>query len=186
MNPEKWLQEHGDALYRYALLRIHNETEAQDLVQETFLAALKNVQTFSQQSATRTWLIGILKHKIIDLTRRQFRELPLDEDLASEDHLLDDFFNEKGHWISPPSVWNNPEKSLENTHFWHILHQCVQYLPPKFAYLFTLKELNDVTNEKICKELELSATNLWVMLFRTRLQLRQCLEIHWLGQKEVS
>lgn len=186
MNPQTWLEEHGDALYRYALLRVHHETEAEDLVQETFLAALKNRQNFSQQSATRTWLIGILKHKIIDLTRRQFRELPLDENESTTDDLLDDFFNEKGHWISPPTAWQCPEKSLENTHFWQILHHCIQYLPPKFAYLFTLKELNDVNNEKICKELELSTTNLWVMLFRTRLQLRQCLEIHWLGQKEVS
>lgn len=187
-NPETWVEEHGDVLYRYALFQVKNEMAAEDLVQETFLAALKAQDKFSQQSALRTWLIGILKHKIADYFQQQWREQPLEE-LAEQENMdekiaLADFFTKSGHWISPPAAWNHPFQALEQEQFWQILQRCISNLPPKLEHLFTQKEINEVENEKICKELKITVTNLWVMLFRARLQLRQCLEQNWFGKKE--
>jgi RNA polymerase sigma-70 factor (ECF subfamily) len=180
--PERWLDEHGDALFRFALLRIHNETTAEDLVQETLLAAWSAQSRRSGESSERTWLIGILKHKIVDHVRRSWREQPLEDDPVEgnpEEPGMEEFFSPEGTWDRQPAGWGNPLRSLEQQQFYEVLQQCLQRLSPRLAQLFVLRELHDMSNEEICKELGVSATNVWVMLYRARMGLRQCLEFRW-------
>jgi len=185
-NKSDWLTEHGDYLYRFALARLRDPHQAEDAVQETLLAAIQN-QTFEGKSAARTWLTGILKHKIIDLMRRNSREQAMGdiaEDLPQdlpEDGGMDDFFDETGHWADKPQSWGKPEGELEQKQFLGILQQCMDKLPPKLASLFMMREVHESDNEEICKELDISSTNAWVMLYRARMGLRKCLELHWMG-----
>jgi RNA polymerase sigma-70 factor, ECF subfamily len=181
-NSHAWLTEHGDYLYRFALARLRDPHQAEDVVQETLLAAIQN-QTYEGKSSPRTWLTGILKHKIIDLIRRQMREQPLEhaDDLPDEPGMDDFFTEEDAHWLDKPQSWGGPEGLLEQKQFLDILQQCMDKLPPKLASLFLMREVHESDNEEICKELEISSTNAWVMLYRARMGLRKCLELHWMG-----
>lgn len=181
--PEKWLAEHGDALFRYACLRVRDRDAAEDLVQETLLAALQSKGDFAGRSSERTWLIGILRHKLADHWRRHGREAPLENctDAADPDELLELLFDaENGdHWRAPPFHWLKPDAALEQRQFWDVLSDCIGDLPPAQAQAFALCEIDGVAGAEVCKVLDVSPTNLWVMLHRARLRLRQCLEIHW-------
>ncbi|MDF9391959.1 MULTISPECIES: sigma-70 family RNA polymerase sigma factor [Methylococcus] len=180
--PERWLDEHGDYLFRFALLRVRDESTAEDMVQETLLAAMSAQHRCSGLSSERTWLTGILKHKVVDYLRRSWRERSLDDDPSAypgEDFGMDELFAPDGHWDRQPAHWGNPYSALEQSQFFEVLRRCIQRLPPRLAHLFVLKEIHDMSNEEICKELEVSATNVWVMLYRARLSLRQCLEYRW-------
>ena len=184
MNPPNrndWLAEHGDYLYRYALGRLRDPHLAEDAVQETLLAALQGGD-FAGKSAPRTWLTGILKHKIVDQFRRQLREVPLPapQDLADETAGMDEFFLEDGHWAEPPQSWGDPAGLLQQDQFLQVLQQCLDKLPRNLARIFLLRELEESDNEEVCKELQISPTNAWVMLYRARMGLRKCLEINWL------
>jgi len=181
--PHDWLNDHGDYLYRFALARLRDPHQAEDVVQETLLAAIQS-QSYEGKSAPRTWLTGILKHKIIDLIRKQSRQQPI-EDVAesvTDEVFADEFFNETGHWSEKPSAWPTPDGELEEKQFLSILQNCMDRLPKKLANLFLMREIFEDDNEVICKELEISPTNAWVMLYRARMGLRQCLELHWLGR----
>jgi RNA polymerase sigma-70 factor (ECF subfamily) len=180
--PEQWLDEHGDYLFRFALMRVGNESAAEDLVQETLLAALSAERRRSWQSSERTWLTGILKHKIVDHFRRIWREQPLEDDPPDDlpdEPGMDEHFTANGRWDSRPASWGNPHRALEQSQFFDVLQACMQRLSPKLRQLFILKELHDMSSEEICKELGVSATNVWVMLYRARMGLRQCLESKW-------
>jgi RNA polymerase sigma-70 factor (ECF subfamily) len=179
-----WLTEHGDYLYRFALARLRNSDQAEDAVQETLLAAMQN-QTYAGKSAPRTWLIGILKHKIIDLVRLQLREQPMGdatEDLPGEPGMEDFFAVDHRHWSEKPQNWGMPDGDLEQKQFLLVLQQCMDRLPKKLAAIFLLREIHESDNDEICKELNISATNAWVMLYRARMGLRKCMELHWLGR----
>jgi RNA polymerase sigma-70 factor (ECF subfamily) len=178
-NMHDWLNEHGDFLYRFALARLRDPHQAEDVVQETFLAAIKS--NFSGDSAPRTWLTGILKHKIIDVMRKSVREVAASDLVTDEDANIDEFFDEKGHWIDKPQAWDIPEDALEQKQFLSILQTCMDKLPAKSAQLFMMRDVHETDNEEICKELSISTTNAWVMLYRARMGLRKCLEINWLG-----
>lgn len=188
--PETWLETHGDYLYRYALSRLRDESLAEDLVQETLLAALKARHGFDGRAAERTWLTGILKHKIIDQLRRQYREVPLEYEPAANhedgDSGQEDFFTSNGRWTSPPGAWGDPAKAMENALFWEALARCVERLPARQQQLFVLREVHETSNEAICKELEISPTNAGVLLYRARMSLRQCLELNWFGQPRAQ
>lgn len=182
-DPNTWLDQHGDALFRYALLRVRNTTLAEDLVQETLLAALKARARYAGEASERTWLTGILNHKIIDHFRQTHREQPFADSLPDDEDISNNLFNERGHWAHPPSAWANPDQAFEQQKFWEALAECVARLPPRLAELFTLREINGMETEEICKVLNISTTNnAWVMLSRARMQLRQCLEIKWFGR----
>lgn len=175
-----WLNEHGDYLYRFALARLKDPHHAEDAVQETMLAAIKN-NSYEGESAVRTWLTGILKHKIIDLQRKQIREQPVSDiiDLDNSDTSMDDFFDQSGHWLERPQTLNMPDGSLEQKQFLTILDACINKLPAKLKAIFMLRDVQEVENENICKELNITATNAWVMLYRARMGLRKCLELNW-------
>lgn len=182
MNAVAWIDEHGSALYRYALMHTRHEQAAEELVQETFLAALQSMHRYEGGATVRTWLIGILKHKILDHFRRQSRETSLDElpEISSEiDEDSEDAFNERGGWKTKPSDWGNPLQSLESREFMEILQHCLDALPERLARLFMLREVMEENTEMICQEMSITPTNLWTMLYRARSGLRQCLDRNW-------
>lgn len=176
-----WLAEHGDYLYRYALARLRDPHLAEDAVQETLLAALAG-SGFAGKASPRTWLTGILKHKIIDQFRRQQRETALEEPDAvmEESPGMEEFFAEDGHWSESPQSWGDPGNLLQQDQFLVILQECMDRLPKNLARIFLLREVEESDNEEICKELEITPTNAWVMLYRARMGLRKCLELNWL------
>jgi RNA polymerase sigma-70 factor (ECF subfamily) len=175
--------QHRDYLYRYALLHLRDASRADDVVQETLLAAVESPERFSGRSSLRTWLTGILKHKIIDVFRKQAREQTVDNSGGSEsdEEFADLHFNKQDtdHWHSFPTSWGNPERSLEDKRFWEAFDQCSQQMPGQAARVFYMRELMGLETEQICQELSITPTNCWVMLYRARMNLRQCLEIRW-------
>jgi RNA polymerase sigma-70 factor (ECF subfamily) len=181
-NPESWIDLYGDELYRYALSFLGKESDAEDAVQETLLSALGSRKSFSGNSSEKTWLFGILKHKIADHFRRESRYILMDDFETDEDghsHFLDN-----GKWANPPSDWGQPERSLENRQFWTIFGACLKNLSPGLSRVFSMKALEDRPMDEICKELDLSTANGGVRMHRARLGLRKCLERHWF-RKEI-
>ncbi len=181
LDPTRWLEEHGDILYHYALGRVRNPDVAEDLVQDTLLAAFKGAESFSGQSTERTWLVGILKHKILDYFRTYKREVAYE---APQDQVTDpgSYLDRKGHWKVGQSEWiTQPEKAYERKEFWKILNRCLEKLNERQRDVFTMRELEEQNAEEICDKLDISSSNLWVLLHRARLQLKTCLEQNWLN-----
>lgn len=182
--PEHWVDQHGDYLYRFALSRLRDAKAAEDVLQETFLAALQGLDRFEGRSSERTWLAGILKHKILDHFRRSGREAELpDRDEPAD--VDPDWFDQDGHWKlddNSPAEWGDPARNLEQSRFWEAMARCLGELPPRTARAFTLREIDAEETDAICKTLDITPTNLWVMLHRARMHLRRCLERHWIGQ----
>ena len=174
---------HRGYLLRVAQLQLRDHDLAEDVVQETLVAALAG-SGFSGKSSLKTWLTGILKHKIVDAIRRKQRE-PLA--VASfgniENELdIDDFdalFTDKGSWDAPPADWGDPEESLNRRQFMDMMDFCLERLPPNPARVFMMREVMELETEEICKELAITANNLWVILYRGRMALRHCLEQNW-------
>ena len=184
-NPERWVDEYGDGLFRYAVLRLRDPEIAEDVVQETFLAALAAKERFTGQSTERTWLTGILKHKIVDHIRKASRETPLSDPVDTEE-TTKGFFTEKGTWRDQPADWgDDPSALLEKKEFKDILRQCLSELPGRLNDAFSLREIDGLSSKEVCKVLSVSATNLWVMLYRARMRLRKCLEMNWFEAKKA-
>jgi RNA polymerase sigma-70 factor (ECF subfamily) len=177
-----------DYLYRYALLQLRDPSRAEDVVQETLLAAMESRTGFSGKAQLRTWLTGILKHKIVDVFRRQKRESPAESPegtaLESDEEFADLYFDaaDRDHWRSFPQTWNDPERSLEQKRFWEVFELCSRQMPGQIARAFMMRELMGLETEEICKELGITANNCWVMLYRARMSLRQCLETRWFAE----
>jgi len=188
VDPERWVREHGDVLFGFVAMRVRDRAIAQDLVQETFLAALKAKEGFAGRSSERAWLFGILRNKLTDYYRRQAREVPLTdfESVVPEEKGA---FAESGvgkdGWINGagPKAWETPEQVLVSKEFQETLKRCLSRLPDSTAQVFSMREIDGVSSDEICKELGISPNNLWVMLHRARLGLRQCLEVNWFGKK---
>ena len=188
-SPDTWVDQHGDYLYRCAMLRVRDANVAQDLVQETLLAALQARHSFAGQSAERTWLVGILKHKAIDHVRRASREKPFEnlERMTAADDDDASCFGADGHWLNDhagPADWAcDPRKLTENAQFWEVLRYCLERLPERSAQVFSLKEIDGVDSDEVCKVLNVTPSNLWVLLHRARARLRECFETQWLGTR---
>lgn len=182
-SPRTQIEQHRAYLLRYASLQLRDAGAAEDAVQDTLTAALEGIDRFAGQSSMKTWLTGILKHKIIDHHRRQAREEPLTQDQdASEAEAVDALFRTDGHWAERPRQWNEPDQALENKRFLAALEQCTRNLPKKTARVFMMRDVMEIETEEICKELDITASNCWVMLHRARLALRECLETTWFGK----
>jgi RNA polymerase sigma-70 factor (ECF subfamily) len=147
-------------------------------VQETLLAALAAEKSFAGRSNLRTWLTGILKHKIVDAIRRSSRESPVETPDADE---FDALFDKTGHWRDMPTEW--PDDSLHQKQFLEALERCIQALPARTAQVFMMREHMGYETSEICKELGVTATHCWVLLYRARMALRECLEKGWLKEK---
>lgn len=184
-NFEQQLVAQRDYLMRFARLQLRNEAWAEDTVSETLLAALAKPQAFEGRSQLKTWLVGILKHKIIDSLRVRQREVVLDT--GSEDDSFDPLehmaFKADGHFAQRPADWGNPEQDLSSRQFMAVLDACTEKLPPMQARLFLMREWLELSSDEICKELGLTATNLYVQLHRARLRLRECLELNWFASR---
>ncbi len=183
-DPETWLQDYGDLLFRFALQRVRSEAIAEDLVQDTLLAGIQGFNKFNKQSSIKTWLVGILKHKIIDHYRKVSRESPALSDSDLGDDLLKYQFDDKCHWKANLVEWDTPEELLDNEQFWEAFHHCISRLPETMGNLFMLRTVEGLSSEDCCKVLNFKSTNhLWVVLSRTRMKLRQCLEIQWFDKQ---
>jgi RNA polymerase sigma-70 factor (TIGR02943 family) len=169
-------------LMRFARLQLRNEAWAEDAVSETLLAALAKPQAFQARSQLKTWLVGILKHKIIDSMRQRQREVLLDTG-PDEDSTADPLellaFKTDGHFAEKPADWGNPEQDLKSRQFMGVLDACTEKLPAVQGRLFLMREWLEMSSDEICKELGLTSTNLYVQLHRARLRLRECLELNW-------
>lgn len=164
-------------LLRYASLQLRDAQAAEDAVQDTLLAALAGESGFGRRASLRTWLTGILKHKIIDAIRRTSREAPA----AGEDEF-EALFDERGHWIEMPGAWSDPDASLDQKRFFAALELCLARLPMKTAQTFMMREHMGLETDEICKELAITATHCWVLLYRARMALRECLNKEWFGK----
>lgn len=172
-------------LLRYAILQLRDADRAEDAVQETLLAALAGGAGFGGRSNLRTWLTGILKHKIVDAIRRSNREpaVAFEAD-AGDGSEFDSLFDPRGHWVDAPQAWSRPDTALERAQFLAALEACLEQLPARTARAFMMREHMGLETEEICKELSITATNCGVMLYRARMALRLCLEGGWSGGKE--
>ncbi|MGM9515184.1 sigma-70 family RNA polymerase sigma factor [Roseateles sp. DB2] len=165
-------------LLKYARLQLRNEAWAEDAVSETLLAALERPDGFAGRSQLKTWLVGVLKHKLVDQIRRNCRELSSSRE--DEEDLDEQLFDSTGHWREAPGDWgSDPEQALRQLDFMRVLEACVDKLPGQQGRLFMMREWLELDTEEICKVLAISPTNLWVMLHRARLRLRECLELNW-------
>jgi RNA polymerase sigma-70 factor (ECF subfamily) len=179
LDPSEWVDQYGDYLFRYAMLRLRDRAAAEDLVQETFLAGIKDRKSFSGNSSESTWLVGILKHKIADHFRHRAREAPLEEGDLRE-HPDSSPFDGSGHWANGPTDWGgNPADLYREKKFLDQLTKCLSGLSPNHANAFTLREIEGADTGEICKVLNVTETNLWVILHRARMSLRRCLEANW-------
>ncbi len=178
LDPNTWIDKYSDYLFNYAIVRVNNHDLAKDLVQETFFAGLKSAKNFEGKSTERTWLISILKRKIIDY----YRKINSKKGQAEvRMNFYDDGDNE-GSWIEErvPQSWDNEaEKSIESVELSDQIDDCIDHLPERYAMVFRMKTIQEFDTEEICKELDITPSNLWVMIHRARTQLRKCLEDNW-------
>ncbi|MEM6855497.1 MAG: sigma-70 family RNA polymerase sigma factor [Planctomycetota bacterium] len=174
-NPQEWLDDHGDALFAYAWRRLGQRELAEDVVQDTLLAAWKHRDTFRGQATRRTWLIAILRRRIIDERRRKARRPALTV-LPS----ADEWFSPKGRWLTKPQAWNaDPADHCEKGDLQRVLARCIDGLPEDQAEAFKLRAMREISTQDCCNQLNVSTSNLGVRLYRARLALRRCLELNW-------
>jgi RNA polymerase sigma-70 factor (ECF subfamily) len=171
-------------LLRFARLQLRDTGAAEDAVQEAMLAALTGSHRFESRSSYKTWLIAILRNKIIDTIRAQRREVSassLADDEAGDDLLSESLFDQRGHWQpeAKPGRWADPEASFEQQQFWKVFEACLDHLPEKTARVFMMREILGLETGEICKETGISSSNCWVVLHRARSGLRICLETKW-------
>lgn len=184
---EQQLLEHRDYLLRFARLQLRNEAWAEDAVSETVLAALAKPHAFDNRSQLKTWLVGILKHKIIDALRHHRREVSgLDSSDDDADPLEYLGFKADGHFLQRPSDWGDPEQQFTSRQFFEVLDACAAKLPAAQGRLFLMREWLELSSEVICKELDLTPTNFYVQLHRARLRLRECLELNWFAKPHAT
>lgn len=170
---EGWVDQHADALYRFALMRVGDEHIAEDLVQDTFLAAFQGKAAFRGEASVRTWLIAILRLKLIDHLRREAKTTQRQDSELREEPVV---FERK----SRLNAWDcDPSKTLENKEFWTVFQSCTDKLPATLARAYLMRELDGCTTQQICELLGISTKNLSVRLFRARNAIRDCLDKHW-------
>ncbi len=177
-NPDKWVDNYSDELYRYALTRINDNGLAEDIVQETFLSAWKAKETYKGEATEKNWLYAICKNKIIDHFRKQTNNI-INSSSAEEDI----YFNEVEHWRDEPTPkeWGvSYTHSIETKEFYNVLELCKKSLKDIQQSVFVMKYMEDEEAENICKALDITASNYWVIIHRCKLHLRSCLEKNWI------
>lgn len=185
LDPTDWLDRHGDYLYRYALMRVRDTAAAEDLLQETLLAAMGSYQAHEGRSSERTWLVGIMNHKVVDYFRRLARtsEFQISNEEGRDDlGLFESEGTWRGHWREDQAPISWPVEAvrlLESREFWEILDRGLAQLSPQMAIAFTLREIDGLSSEEICEILDVTPNNLWVILHRGRAKLRHFLEAEW-------
>ena len=166
-------------LLRFARSQLRNAAWAEDAVSETVLAALAKPQRFAGRSQLKTWLVAVLKHKVVDQLRRHSREATVLTTDDGEDLDESLFEAQGGHWREMPKDWGSPEAQLGQRQFFEVLEACMDQLPPAQGRVFMMREWLELGTDEICMELQITSTNLWVLLHRARLRLRGCLQQRW-------
>ncbi len=178
LDPEKWIDSYADYLFNYTIARVNDVEVAKDLVQETFLAGLKSAKNYKGDAAERTWLIAILKRKVIDHYRRSNSKKGRAEvrmDYGEHTDAQGDWLEERV--ADPFSSFEND--AIENEELGQAIHLCIAKLPKKQALVFTMKTIQGMDTETICNELDINPSNLWVMIHRARTGLMGCLNQNW-------
>ena len=186
-DPKDWVGKYGDALFGFTLRYVSDRSVAEDLVQEALLGALKARSSFAGSSTERTWLIGILKNKVMDHYRKAGRETELvqPEQLPNSDDP--DYIStgpDAGSWQPQrrPLAWSvDTNDPVEKKQFWDHLQRCLEGLDKRLARVYTLRDIQEIDYEEVCNVLTVTPTNLRVMLHRARKHLRRCLETQWMG-----
>jgi len=182
-DPRTWFERHGDYLYRFAVARVRRPDAAEDLVQETLLAAWKARDEFDGRATERTWLTAILKRKAVDWLRRRVRE-QVRLAAPTADRFADDLFDRRGEWKTAPGRWDRGAvEPLDREGFWATFHGCLDKLPERLHAVFALRYLDEAAGDAVCRELGLTPSNLWVMLHRARLRMWWCLSKNWFGEE---
>ena len=182
---EAWVEQYGDMLYRFALSRVYDEALAQDLVQITYLAAIKGLKGFAGDSSPKTWLFSILKHKIIDQFRT--KKLVSLEDITDLDRVFHSYFDDKGKWEKKPQKWNlKPDEILEKKELKEILWECIHALPEKLKRIFVLREIEGELTDNICEKFELTTSNFGVIMHRVRHKLYDCFFVNGISSLHKS
>jgi RNA polymerase sigma-70 factor (ECF subfamily) len=176
--PEKWVDRYGDYLFNFTISRVNDPIIAQDLVSETFLAGLKSAHRFKGNSTERTWLISILKRKIIDY----YRKINSNKGKAEVRMSYLSNSDQEGDWMEEQAAdLRNPnvEDMIEQRELGDALEECIACLPERYATIFVQKTIDNLETETICKEHNITASNLWVIIHRARVQLMECLNNKW-------
>lgn len=182
LDPDRWVEQYADYLYRFAIARVRDHHTARDLVQDALLAGLKARENYRGVAAERTWLTGILKNKIVDYYRRGRRETLLGDlvDQASDTPLA---FNERGHWQAGPTTpkeWQEERiAEMDRNEFWKRFQECADRLPEQMRRVFLMREVDGLETGEICEALGITAQNFWTIMHRARASLRKCLEANW-------
>jgi RNA polymerase sigma-70 factor (TIGR02943 family) len=172
-----WVETYTSELFKWAYHKVSDSDQAKDLVQDTFLAAAEKLSSFKAESSPKTWLFAILNHKIIDYYRKK-----INQPLSIENQSYSSYFDADGGWRpeKSPKDWEDKEVHLlDDSVFQGILTNCLDALPEKWSSCVKLKYLMNKNGEDICQELEITPTNLWQIMHRAKLQLRDCVEINW-------
>jgi RNA polymerase sigma-70 factor (ECF subfamily) len=176
-------------ILRFARLQLRDDALAEDVVQDTMIAAMSGIDNFAGRATLKTWVFSILKNKLVDALRTRDRSVnvsALGDEEADFDSMFDTLFKANGHWLPghQPAVWGDPEEDLSRQQFWQIFDACLNYLPTNTGRVFAMRELLDLEVDEICRELDIASSNCYVILHRARHQLRACLEKTWFGEGE--
>jgi len=185
VDPERWVDDYGDYLYRYAFSRLRDSNAAEEDVQETFLAGIRFQDRFKAEGAERAWLLGILKRKLVDYVRQRNR---YDRDGSYEDSHdpSEQMFDQNGNWKSGTFGQVQPDDQVEASEVWDVVKGCLEHLPKGQADVFVLSVMEDMEADQICRELNITQSNLWVRLHRARLGLARCVGSKWLADEGVK
>lgn len=174
------LEQHRAHLLKFALLQLRDRAAAEDIVQDTFAAAIASLDRFEGRSSLRTWLTRILLNKVADHLRLSARQVAIDaHDGEGGMDGVDAFFQANGRYVEMPQPWHDPDQALTQSRFYEVLELCVEGLSERAGRVFLLRELMGLSIQEICKELGLSESNCSVLLHRSRIRLRACLEKKW-------
>lgn len=178
IDPNSWIDKYSDYLFNYTVVRVDDREIAQDLVQETFFAGLKSMKNFKGEASERTWLISILKRKIID----HYRKINSNKGKAEVRVNYTNDGESEGDWLEErvaDPFDQNAENKIENTELGIAIHDCMAKLPEKQAHIFNMKTIQGFDTEAICNEFNITASNLWVIIHRARTAMAECLKKNW-------
>ncbi|MGP4771015.1 RNA polymerase factor sigma-70 [Acinetobacter oleivorans] len=185
-----FLQDLRQQMIKFAFLQLSSLPQAEDVVQEALTSAFQNLDSFKGRAAFKTWVFAILKNKIIDVVRQKSRLVAISELFKDEESELsvDELFDASGHWhkYEAPHTWQSPEEMIEQSDFWIIFEACLDHLPAKYAQVFMMREVIELSSNEICNKLEISISNFNVLMYRSRTRLRECLENKWLLKEDCS
>lgn len=178
LQPSKWIELYSDYLFNYTITRVNDREIAKDIIQDTFFAALKSMKNYKGEASERTWLISILKRKIIDYYRKINSKKG-----RSEVRMTYNSAENEGDWLEEriaDDSYLNAQETIENSELGEAIYDCLDKLPKKQATVFKMKTILNYETETICNELNITPSNLWVIIHRARIAMAECMEKNWL------